>query len=202
MQDANPELTSSHRGRYTLLLDPHHRSNLAMKTWKLLKSLSERDVITIGSNILQFGDFFKKLQSSISDVFSQQKTLATVLQEQGLLSLKDSYSYLIDNICIEEDEPSLLEILNNPELVTPQKIDSIISASKKKGLRLERQKTLGISGEVLQIERNWKPCKVVLKMQLEVYVEDEEEDPAPTMIEPSPLDDIRQSYGNLTNLTP
>jgi hypothetical protein len=56
-----------------------------------------------------------------------------------------------------------------------------------------------MTGELLQIGQDWKPCKVVVKMHLEIYVEDEEpQSLSQADLERSPLDDIRQSFNNLS----
>jgi hypothetical protein len=175
-----------------------------MKVWKPLKSLSEKDVVFVNSYTFKIGELLTKLNTSFFNAFSTNKlSLPEALNNEKLSSISD-YSSWIDKILIKEDEPSLVEILNNPDLFSPEKISKTTDNSQKTRLyQKHRLISSGLSGEVLQVGEEWKPCKVVVKMYLEVYVEEEE----PTTIfelpeqnpEVSPLDDIRQSLTNFSS---
>lgn len=173
-----------------------------MKVWKHLKSLSDKDVLSFKSYTLKISELLAKLNKSVLQAFSGNINLSAALQSEGLPSIA-SYQNWIDNIFTEEDEPRLIEILNNPELVSAERISKITDSSQKN--RLQKKQTLisssELSGELLQIGKEWKPCKVVLKMYLEVYVEEDEEETASSALLDSdlaisPLDDIRQSLNS------
>ena len=105
-----------------------------MKVWKHLKSLSDKDVLSFKSYTLKISELLAKLNKSVLQAFSGNINLSAALQSEGLPSIA-SYQNWIDNIFTEEDEPRLIEILNNPELVSAERISKITDSSQKNRLQ-------------------------------------------------------------------
>ncbi|MFZ9738550.1 MAG: KGK domain-containing protein [Prochlorotrichaceae cyanobacterium] len=161
--------------------------------------MTDKDIIVIRDNTLKIGDFLRKLNQAIFNTLASDKiSLNTSLNNEKLLSFPAS-SHWFDELLIKEDEPSLVEALNNPELISPEAIKNTAS-DVERSIRLQKKSKLvsqGITGELLQVGKEWKPCKVVVKMYIEVYVEEDELEPLPVVdFGQSPLDDIRQSLNN------
>ena len=162
-----------------------------MKIWKLLTSLSDHDVISIESKVFKLSDIIMKLNNSLFSALSSQATFGSELHKIDPTLSTDSRSWL-DDLCYEEDEPTLLQALNDPELVSQKQV-TIQTIDKKKSRLSRKQRLLqsGIKGELLQVQKNWKPCRVVIKMHLEIYTEEEDEDPNSTVtLDELPLDNL------------
>jgi len=171
-----------------------------MKAWKLLKSVVDKDVLFIKDKTFTISAFISKLNSAIYNAFSAKDTTLLGATQREELPLPD-HGYWLDMLYLQEDEPSLVEILNNPDLVSTERIKA--KPADQRNRRLQHKKTLvssGITGELLQVGQDWKPCKVVVKIQVEFYVEEEDlTHPPLPKLDRSPLDDIRQSFNELAS---
>jgi len=80
---------------------------------------------------------------------------------------------------------------------------TLLTQIKQSEMAIDKPPKCVVHAQFLQINGEWKPCKIRLKLELEVYTEEEETDvnvvsSADQGDSISPLDDIRQSIA--TNL--